>query len=77
MAESKDKLERLEAAISDAAKNLPEGYLIQIEIERNSTSVQLWDMDEVDELGFPSNHESLTETVGDAVEFACKDAKKT
>lgn len=67
--EQKAYYEKLGEAIENAAKNLPDGYTINIALQRNSGVAELCD-DEGDDREFPSNHESLADTINDAVEFA-------
>jgi hypothetical protein len=60
-------------AVESAAEKLPEGYTINIVLERNSGDAVLYDEDG-EECEFPSNHESLADTINDAVEFAVQEA---
>lgn len=57
------------AAIENAAKNLPDGFRIEIVIEKDSGSVSLLDPDGNGH-DFPSNRECLTDEINDAVEHA-------
>jgi hypothetical protein len=66
--------EQLGEAIERAAEQLPEGYTIDISIEKNGGGVELYD-DEGDEIGFPSNYESLAATITDAIEFAIENVE--
>ena len=59
---------KLGAAIEDACKHLPNSCIIDIQLMRDSATVTL-DIDGVVK-EFPSNHESLGETIRDAVDFA-------
>ena len=57
------------AAIENAARTLPDGFRIEIVIERDSGSVSLLDPEGNDH-DFPSNRECLTDEINDAVEHA-------
>lgn len=59
---------KLGSAIDNACKNLPNNCIIDVTLMRDSASVRL-DVDGV-ETEFPTNHESLGETISDAVQFA-------
>ena len=59
-------------AVERAAEKLPNGYTINIYLERNRSDVVLYD-DEGEECEFTSNHESLAGIINDAVEFAIQD----
>jgi hypothetical protein len=59
---------KLGAAIEDACKRLPDNCIIDMQLMRDSATVTL-DIDGV-VTEFPSNHESLGETIRDAVDFA-------
>ena len=59
-------------AIKRAAEKLPNGYTINIVLERNSDDAVLYD-DQGEECEFTSNRESLAGIINDAVEFAIKD----
>ena len=64
-------------AVKRAEEKLPDGYTINIYLERNSSDVVLYD-DEGEECEFTSNHErleccSLADIINDAVEFAIQD----
>lgn len=61
--------QQLGAAIENAAEKLPDGYTINIALERNGGVAELID-DDGEEVEFPSNHESLADSINDAVEFA-------
>lgn len=68
----KDYHTELGKAIENAAAKLPDGYTINIVLERNSGDAVLYD-DEGEECEFPANHETLADTINDAVEFAIQD----
>lgn len=59
----------LRNAIENAARTLPDGFRIEIVIEKNSGSVSLLDPDGNDH-DFPSNRECLTDEINDATEHA-------
>lgn len=61
-------------AIENAAKNLPEGFRIELVIEKNSGSVSLLDPDGNDH-DFPSNRETISDEITDAVDHAVEMAK--
>lgn len=63
------------AAIENACAKLPEGYTINVVLTTGGGDVALWDEDG-EECEFPSNCETLAETLDDAVEFAIQDAAK-
>ena len=67
-----DYQKELGKAVEAAAEKLPDGYTINIVLERNSGDAVLYD-DEGEECEFPSNHESLADTINDAIEFAIQD----
>jgi hypothetical protein len=67
-----DYHKELGKAVEAVAEKLPDGYTINIVLERNSGDAVLYD-DEGEECEFPSNHESLADTINDAVEFAIQD----
>jgi len=68
MNQQKDYM-RLGLAIDIACKKLPQEYTINIYIEQGAATVELYDIDgELCE--FPTNGESLAESIDDAVEFA-------
>ena len=54
---------------NNAAKNLPEGFRIEIVIEKNGGSVSLLDPDGNDH-DFPSNRECMADEINDAVVHA-------
>ena len=56
-------------AMENAAKNLPEGFRIEISIEKDSGSVCLFDT-EGNELDFPCNRNNLVDEIMNAVEHA-------
>jgi len=64
---------KLGAAVENAAAKLPDGYTVTIAVMRNSGDVVLCDPDG-EECEFPSNHESIAESINDAVEFAIQSA---
>lgn len=66
--------EKLGEAIEGAAEHLPDGYVIEISIEKDSGVVELYG-DEGEVVGFPSNFETLADTIDDAVEFAIEDER--
>jgi hypothetical protein len=68
-----DYHKELGKAVESAAEKLPEGYTINIVLERNSGNAVLYD-ENGKECEFPSNHESLAGTINDAVEFAVQEA---
>ena len=55
--------------IENACADLPEGWEIRINLERNSGTVSLLDP-EGDEVEFPSENECLSESVQDALDQA-------
>ena len=59
-------------AVKRAEEKLPDGFTINIYLERNRSDVVLYD-DEGEECEFTSNHESLADIINDAVEFAIQD----
>ncbi len=65
---------RIGSAIEEAAELLPEKWDITITIYRGSVSVELVD-DDGDSLEFPSNRETLSDEIRDAVECAVEQAK--
>ena len=67
-----DYHEELGKAVEAAWEKLPDGYTINIVLERNSGDAVLYD-DEGEECEFTSNHESLADIINDAVEFAIQD----
>jgi len=56
-------------AVENACENLPDGFKIEIYLERNSGCVSLTDPNG-DEHDFPSNRENMVDEVNDAVEHA-------
>jgi hypothetical protein len=60
---------KLGSAIENACKKLPQEYTINIVIEAGSADVYLLD-DDGEECEFPTNGESLAESINNAVEFA-------
>jgi len=60
---------KLGSAIDNACKKLPQEYMINIWIEGGSADVVLYDIDG-EECEFPTNGESLSETINAAVAFA-------
>ena len=70
-----DYHKELGKAVESAAEKLPEGYTINIVLERNTRDAVLYDADG-EECEFTSNHESLADVVNDAVEFASRDCNQ-
>ena len=72
MGEELDRLRdeaELSQAIEHAAEHLPEGWIIKVMVERHGSGVELFD-DTANEVEFASNHETMAESVRDAVEAA-------
>lgn len=61
--------------INLVARDLPEGYTLTIEIERNSGVVAL-DDPFGDELDFPSNRETVESEILDALQYAIEHDKE-
>lgn len=62
--------------VNAAAKWLPEGWIVRIEVELHGGAVTLENPDG-DEVDFPANHECWMEEVLDAVEHAMEQHKET
>jgi hypothetical protein len=60
---------KLGSAIENACKKLPQEYEINIYLERGSAVVELYDIDG-NICDFPTNGDSLSESIDDAVEYA-------
>ena len=60
---------KLQFAIENACRVLPQEYTINICIEQGSADVVLYDIDG-EECEFPTNGESLAQSINDAVQFA-------
>lgn len=61
--------DHLHDAIQRAAGELPEGWQIRLSVELGGGGIELIDA-QGNEVEFPSNHESLAETVCDALDEA-------
>lgn len=66
--------ESFHALANMACEELPEGWRIEIELEKDAGNVLLID-EWGEEVEFSSNHERIDETLRDAVEFAKEWAK--
>jgi hypothetical protein len=62
-------------AIQRAARDLPEGYNIDISVEHHGGGVTLT-LPNGNEDDYPSNHETLSESIADALEYAQEHAKQ-
>ena len=56
-------------ATNQVCRDLPDGWQISIELERNAGSITLTDPGG-DEVDFPSNHDVFEQTLRDALEYA-------
>lgn len=56
-------------AIEDICGQLPNGWEVHVELERNSAGILLFD-DRGERRDFPCNYESLSEELRDALEYA-------
>ena len=61
--------ESIENAIENACEKLPNQFWIDVSIERNAGTVELYDGDG-DGVDFPSNRECMADEINDAVEHA-------
>lgn len=62
-------------AIQRAARDLPEGYSVDIHIEYHGGSVDVILPNGTTEGDYPSNHETLSESIADALQYAQEHAK--
>lgn len=68
--------EALHEAVEFAAEFLPDGWEIEIKIERDGGSVHLYD-EWGDDHDYPSNFECLADQVRDAAEYAIETQELT
>lgn len=75
---AKQEIENREVgeAIQRAARDLPEGYRVVIDIEREGGTVDVVLPDGTEEKEYPSNHERLSESIADALQYAQEHAKQ-
>lgn len=63
-------------AIQRAARDLPEGYSVDISIEHHGGGVTVVLPNGDTENEYPSNHETLSESIADALQYAQEHAKQ-